>query len=129
KRIEIDAIEVMYGIQPFIDYALMKIEEECQVWDLSRIGVDEFELEEPEDHYDTLVNKFERNVGRAYGKKLNALGKSMNKIIDVVKDTTKTLHFHSVGLLSDVSLDSFSPMKVEPQSWHLYFWNIPFLFV
>jgi len=70
KRIEIDAVHVEYGIQPFIDYIMEKIQEECQIWDLSRIGVTEHWLEEPDNQYDIRLRKLQGDVESAYKKKL-----------------------------------------------------------
>jgi hypothetical protein len=87
KRTEIDAVHVQYGIQPFIDYTMEKIREVCIVWDLSRIGVEEFELEEPPNHYRRLIGDLEDKVGRAYGQKLAQLSGPLNTVIDIVKET------------------------------------------
>lgn len=84
KRIEIDAIHVEYGIQPFIDYILKKIEEECKFWDLSRIGVEEFELEEPPNLYDYEVEAYEKEITKNYKKKLRELKEPLNKILDII---------------------------------------------
>lgn len=87
KRIEIDAIHVEYGIQPFIDYIMNKIREECKVWDLGRIGVWKFDLKEPPNHYEEVVKSIENMVGRAYGRKLHKLSKPLNTILEIVTDT------------------------------------------
>lgn len=87
KRVEIDAIHVQYGIQPFIDYIMEKIREKCPVWDLSRIGVEEFELEEPPNHYRQLIGDLEDRVGRAYGQKLGQLSEPLNVVLNLVRET------------------------------------------
>ena len=87
KRIELDSVHVLNGIRPFVDYVMYKIQSECKVWDLSRIGVEEFELEEPPNHYRQLIGSLEDRVGRAYGRKLTQLSRSMNKVIYIIKKT------------------------------------------
>ena len=87
KRIEIDAIHVQYGIEPFIKYTLKKIEEECPYFDLTRIGVEEFELREPTNHYEEAVKSFENRVADAYGYKLMEISKPLNSILDIVRKT------------------------------------------
>ena len=86
-RIELDSIHVVNGIKPFVNYVMYKIQKECKVWDLSRIGVEEFELEEPPNHYHRLIGDLEDRVGRAYGKKLTQLSESLNTVIDIAKET------------------------------------------
>ncbi len=39
---EIDIIQVEFGLESFVKLALDMIERECSVWDLSRIGVEDF---------------------------------------------------------------------------------------
>ena len=87
KRIEIDAVHVEYGIQPFIDYIMNKIREECKVWDLGRIGVWEFDLDEPSNHYEDAIKSLEDDVGMAYGKKLFQISKPLNIVLGIVRDT------------------------------------------
>jgi len=86
KRIEIDAIHVQHGIDPFVNYILYKIDRECKVWDLSRIGVEEWGLDEPENHYGDAISQLQHDVGKAYGKKRHELSKTYHKILAIVKD-------------------------------------------
>lgn len=93
KRIEIDAIHVEYGIQPFIDYIMEKIKTECRVWDLSRIGVEEHWLEEPKNHYKKSLSKLGDDARSAYEKKL-AIGSRdniFNRVIRVLLEVDEEL--------------------------------------
>lgn len=75
KRIEIDAIHVQYGIDPFVKYILKKIEEECLQWDLTRIGVTDFGLEEPRNPFEAVLSGF----GYAVSEKCNATWKRISE--------------------------------------------------
>lgn len=89
KRIEIDAIHVEYGIQPFVDYILEKIQTECKVWDLSRIGVSEFELEEPPDHYQDTIDVLRSKAASEYKKRLRIIQQPRINVIDIVRQATR----------------------------------------
>jgi hypothetical protein len=86
KRIEIDAVHVQYGIKPFVDYIESRLED-IDCWDLTRIGIDEQELEEPPNEYRSLISKMEDDVGRAYGEKLDELSENYNEVLKVIQDT------------------------------------------
>jgi len=86
KLIEIDNVHVYYGIKPFIDYIKLRLDD-IDCWDLSRIGVKKFELEEPSNHYEQVVSDLEDTVGRAYGKKLFELSENLNIVLGIVEDT------------------------------------------
>jgi len=62
KRIEIDAIHVEYGIEPFVKYIVDKIQKECKLWDLSRIGVEDFELDEPDNPFEEALKEFNEDI-------------------------------------------------------------------
>lgn len=87
KRIEIDAVHVKYGIEPFVTYILQKIQAECTVWDLRRIGVSDFDLEEPPDHYKEKREALENKVGKAYARKKSDLIQARIEILDLVRVT------------------------------------------
>jgi len=91
KRIEIDAIHVQYGIRPFIDYILKKIEEECTVWDLTRIGVEKFELREPTNLYEKDMANYESEAWKPYRKKQDQIEVPIRNIIGVTKDVFETI--------------------------------------
>lgn len=83
KRIEIDAIHVEYGIEPFIDFILQKIQEECNVWDLTRIGKDRYwEIEEPQ-------NYFEKNIGETK----EPVEDIMDETVNIFKDYEGQLYW------------------------------------
>jgi hypothetical protein len=75
KRIEIDAIHVQYGIEPFVKYILKKIKEECEYWDLTRIGITDFELEEPRNPFEAAFTGFNYIVS----EKCNATWKRISQ--------------------------------------------------
>jgi len=85
RIIEIDNIHVYYGIKPFIKYIKLRLAD-IDCWDLSRIGVKEFELEEPENLYDSAVKDLEKQVALAYGKKEDELSTAMSDIEVLVKE-------------------------------------------
>jgi hypothetical protein len=93
KRIEIDAVHVEYGIQPFIDYIMKKIRKECRIWDLSRIGVTEHWLEEPENQYDIRLSKLKDKAESAYKKRLATTYRNsiLNKVIRVLLEVPEEL--------------------------------------
>lgn len=86
KRIEIDAIYVEYGIDPFVKYILEKIEKECKIWDLSRIGVNPFYLDEPQNIIDKALCNSDVNVRAKYEKIEAKLMKPKNKIIELLEE-------------------------------------------
>lgn len=93
KRIEIDAVHVEYGIQPFIDYIMKKIQEECRIWDLSRIGITEHWLEEPENQYDLRLRNLKDKAESAYKKRLATTHRNsiLNKVIRVLLEVPEAL--------------------------------------
>jgi len=89
KRIEIDAIHVQYGIDPFIKYILQKIEDECQVWDLTRIGLSDFSLQEPSNPFQDALDYLHQDISEKCGKTLERLFKPLTSVRDFVKDVTQ----------------------------------------
>ena len=85
KRIEIDAIHVQYGIKPFVDYIARKIEEECQVWDLSRIGVEPFELESAGGYYGFATEEFNEKWQGRYDRVEREIQKPLSEIMEAVE--------------------------------------------
>ena len=90
KRIEIDAIHAQYGIKPFIDYILYKISKDCRIWDLGRIGVEPWDLDEPDNRYQIAISKFGDKISREYGKKSTQLRQPRDNILDLVEDALPT---------------------------------------
>jgi len=90
KRIEIDAIYVEYGIDIFVKYILEKIESECKVWDLSRIGVDDFDLEEPHDYYTGALKEVYEEAADSYEEKYDEVRKPKNNIREIVDEVLGT---------------------------------------
>jgi hypothetical protein len=88
KRIEIDAIHVEYGIKPFVKYVLAKIQKECKFWDLSRIDVEEFELTEPRNPFDSALSKFESTIGRDTTTIKEKIDRPLTLVNDIVRRTT-----------------------------------------
>ena len=86
KRIELDSVLAVYGIEVFVDYLEWKIDRECKIWDLSRIGVRNFGLYEPTNHYEAAISQLRRDVGKAYGKKRHELSETYHKILEIVND-------------------------------------------
>ncbi len=80
KRIEIDAIHVEHGIEPFVEYIQEKIRECCKCWDLTRIGIEEYELEEPPNPYENAIEYLEQEVSEAYGHKQLGLNRNRRAI-------------------------------------------------
>jgi hypothetical protein len=91
KRIEIDAIHVELGIEPFIDFILKKIKDECPCWNLSYIGVKEFELEEPPNYYEQEIRIFEKEIFDKYQSKLSELMEPLENIKDIVENVLPDL--------------------------------------
>lgn len=90
KRIEIDAVHVEHGIQPFIKYIFHQIKRYCKCWDLSRIGVEEYELEKPTNEYYKRIDELEIEVGREYGRVLDKLSQNRSEILEYIKGVLKT---------------------------------------
>ncbi|NVM56928.1 MAG: hypothetical protein HWN51_02245 [Desulfobacterales bacterium] len=101
KRIEIDAIHVQYGIKPFVDYIARKIEEECQVWDMSRIGVEPFELEYAGGHYELTTEEFNEKWQEKYDRVEREIQKPLSEIIEAVESV----------LSSDKSLAKYRALR------------------
>jgi hypothetical protein len=116
KRIEIDAIHVQYGIKPFVDY-IESLLENITCWDLTRIGMVEQELYEPDNQYDYLMSEKESEVRKAYNEKLSALSKNYNRILDVVKYTltqpTDYSDLRSKYFDGEDALRSITPLEKE----------------
>jgi hypothetical protein len=85
KRVEIDAVEVQYGINPFVDFIKYNITQHCRVWDLSRIGVSEFSLEEPADQYEEFIDSFNETMGEAYAEKRAEVSEPANRVVNIVR--------------------------------------------
>lgn len=88
KRIEIDAIHVEYGIDPFIKYVKNKIGEECKVWDLSKIGVEPFELKEVGGHFEEVEREKVEEIKKKIEKEKERLDKPI-EVIDKARDRAK----------------------------------------
>jgi hypothetical protein len=88
KRIEIDAIHVQYGIDPFIKYILQKIADECNVWDLTRIGLSDFSLDEPENPFQNTLDIFHQEISEKCNDTVTRLYKPLNRVREFVKDVT-----------------------------------------
>ena len=86
KRIEIDAIHVQYGIQPFVDYIESRLAD-IHYWDLTRINIGEQSLREPNSKYDEAIIEKENEVYNAYHDKEKNLSENLNKILDTVRST------------------------------------------
>jgi hypothetical protein len=118
-RIEIDAIHAAHGIQPFVNYLLYKIETECQVWDLSKIGVQPFSLEEPVNPYEFAIDQLEERVAEEYTDKYEevvAPRKNIEALIsEVANPHENPIHelAASYWLWTPKSDDSFSGLDLE----------------
>lgn len=124
RRIEIDAIHVEYGMQPFIEYIENQISEHCECWDLSRVGVEPFELPEVDNRYEDAIHDFTYAVSEAYGRKSVQLHKNRR----IIKD--------NIDLI--LSLDDFSELirshlgeqektirfEEEGKTWICPFYNV-----
>lgn len=86
KRAEIDSIYAKYGIDPFVNYIKDQLKD-IACWDLTRIGITEFELEEPINYYEDAIEKLEDKIGLTYGLRTYELSKNLNRVIGVVKNT------------------------------------------
>lgn len=87
RRIEIDAVHVEYGIKPFIDYIKHQIEKYCEYWDLTRIGVEEFELEEPDNPFGDANETFTAKISEKSFRAELRLGKPIDRVIKLAKTT------------------------------------------
>lgn len=85
KRVEIDSVYAKYGIDPFVNYIKDQLKD-IACWDLTRIGVTEFELEEPINHYEDAIEKLEDKIGLAYGLRIYELSKNLNQILGVINN-------------------------------------------
>lgn len=88
KRIEIDSVYAKYGIKPFVDYIKDQMKD-VPCWDLTRIGIEEQELEEGNNLFDEVRNDFNTKVGMAYGEKSVELSQTATWIREVVKDNLR----------------------------------------
>ncbi len=84
-RIEIDAVEVSYGIEPFVEYIEKCIEN--KKWDLTRIGINEQHLTEPTNKYEISYEVKKDEVVELYDEKLTELSATYKEIIDTIKTT------------------------------------------
>jgi DNA topoisomerase VI subunit A len=85
-RVEIDAIHVRYGIQPFIDYIVSRLQD-ITCWDLTRIGIEEQSLEEGDNLYEKKIEDLEHKVGKAYAEKKYEISLNFNHIKKIVDNT------------------------------------------
>lgn len=115
SRIELDAINGPYGIEPIVGYILQTIERQCLLWDLSRIGVGEFELEEPENRINKALNKTDSEVAGKYGDVEVELLKPKNEIIELLeKELTAGSEFAELVKKHWLLWDStYHPVLVE----------------
>lgn len=85
-RIEIDNVFAKHDIKPFVNYIKWRLED-VPCWDLTRIGVEEQELEEPENHYEDTLYWHTNAVRKKYDEKTTALSKQYNAVLEIVKNT------------------------------------------
>ena len=78
-----------------------KIENECTVWDLKRIGVDDFDLEEPDNHYGEALEDLYQDARDSYEEKHSEIEKPKNNIQEIVDDILGTLNPGFKSLLSE----------------------------
>ncbi|MGA3110879.1 MAG: hypothetical protein ABSE15_02460 [Candidatus Bathyarchaeia archaeon] len=123
KRVEIDAIHVQYGIDPFVKYIMDKIEKECKLWDLSRIDVSEFSLVEPDNPFKDALDSFKYDLT----VKQNELLTKIQSPIDSMKkfvDNSSNVFLHDYFALA-------GKHKIELTSEHWTIeisgenWNVP----
>lgn len=86
KRIELDAINGLYGIKPMVEYIAQTIENKCKHWDLSRIGVKEFKLTEPHNEIQNALFEKEWEVKQEYNEIKEKLLEPKNEIIELLED-------------------------------------------
>jgi hypothetical protein len=112
KRIEIDSVEAEYGIEPFIDYIQYVINTQCKTWDLSRIGVDPFNLDEPYNPYEELIADKEGEMTGAYREVYKAYHNNYTVIDRAVNEALKSLYWYDNYY--DVDLDDIlDPVREE----------------
>ncbi|TET28336.1 MAG: hypothetical protein E3J73_01075 [Candidatus Bathyarchaeum sp.] len=87
RRIEIDAVHVEYGIQPFIDFIQHQLEEYCKYWDLTRIGVEEFYLDEPSNPFGDANERFTENISEKSFRTEIRLCKPIDRVVKLAKTT------------------------------------------
>jgi hypothetical protein len=87
KRIEIDAIHVQYGIEPFITYIKKKINEECLQWDLKRIGLQEHSLLEPDNPFEDVLNTLSYAISTKQHETWQKISKPLVEVNEFVKKT------------------------------------------
>lgn len=88
KRIEIDAIHVQYGIKPFVDYILHRIEEDCKVWDLTRIGIEPFTLDDVDNRYEEAENTFNSDYTDEFVKRKKEIFQPAIDVDNIVQNET-----------------------------------------
>ena len=86
KRIELDAINGLYGIEPMVNYIVQTINDKCQTWDLSRIDVKPFRLTEPHNEIQNALFEKEWEVKQKYDEIKEKLFKPKDKIIKLLKN-------------------------------------------
>lgn len=112
QRIEIDAIHVAYGIEPFVQYTIKKLQE-CRLWDLSRIGVEDFVVQEPEEFslneptnlFEGVLSEFDEKVKDVVSNAYYRERKVLDNIIDIVTDEFELWHQKSTVLQIEFSVD------------------------
>jgi hypothetical protein len=120
KRVELDAVNAAYGTQVFIDYLLYRLEKDCKVWDLSRIGVEPFELQDPQNEFTAEIKNYSKKVCYTFYDKRREIEKpldSVKSLIDeVVKDKLDKLKEIKKPVLGDyetTNWDYIEPHKLE----------------
>jgi len=86
-RIEIDAIHVQYGIEPFVEYLKTLISLHCKCWDLARIGLEEFDLEVPDNPFQERLNELEDEIKTEYGRLYRKFEDPLARILRITKNT------------------------------------------
>jgi hypothetical protein len=112
-RIEIDSIHVKYGIEPFVKYIVKKIETECLQWDLTRIGMTEFDLEEPSNPYHDALDRLNQTISEAHSEAWTKICKPLLAVDHFVADVTSEYGREISSLLARHSVKMIPGMKYE----------------
>jgi 5S rRNA maturation endonuclease (ribonuclease M5) len=88
NRIEIDAIHVQYGVEPFVEYIKTMISLHCKCWDLTRIGFEEFDLEEPRNPFEDVLGDLNYNISLKHKEVWEKISEPLLTVDEFVKKTT-----------------------------------------
>jgi hypothetical protein len=111
KRIEIDAIHVQYGIEPFVQYIKKKIEEECPYWDLTRIGVTEFELTEPTNPFESTSKNLRYQISEKHDNAWRRISAPLLKVDKFVASVTSEFGDEIEDLVEEQGIKSVENMR------------------